>query len=86
MGKEKDGLLRELDNERKRSQELDRAVQELSDNRANQEEQMKQLNEELERLNAEVQAFSSAKQELSGARLKEMDLLSKAITNAYDDK
>ncbi len=82
--KAKDQLLKELETEKKKSGELEQATRELQRDKESLQEQVTLLSEEQVRLNGEIREFSSAKQELSDERMKEMDLLSKALTSAYD--
>lgn len=84
--KDREGLLTELDYEKKKVQELEQLVQALNENRNEMENEIAQLSEAKERLQAEIQSFSDERRYLSEARSKDLHLLSKALSSAYTDK
>lgn len=86
LKREKNDLLKRLDNESMRASEYKRNTDDLEVQKHELEQQVRELREEAIRLNSEIAAFSNAKQELTNARMKELDLLSKAISNAYGEQ
>ena len=76
-------LFGKLEKENDISTQLKKRVEELEGIKCEMEIQIRDMKEEQIRLNSELSAFSNARQELANARIKEIDLLNKAVANAY---
>ncbi len=85
LAKDKQAAEMQLEKEKAGVRDLEGLVRTLNANRTKMEEDFARVNSEKTRLSSELQQYASARQQLAQARSHEIDLLSKAITNACSD-
>ncbi len=81
--RDKQAVDMQLEKEKRSRLQLQELVDALKAGRTGIEQEFTRVTAERDRLHAEVQQYASARQQLTQVRSRELNLLSKAITDAY---